>query len=156
MVFFATKKSGKLSQGHTCCQIFTTDKGFLYIVPMKYEYEVLQAMKEFEKDTGSHDAIICDAASNKKSKSLWKFLGEIGTSLQVLEEGTPGENKAELYIGLIIEVVLKDMKDYNSTLNFLGYCVEWQAYINNLTAKSMFKLYGSNPHTTNTGDYGYI
>ena len=101
MVFFATKKSGKSSQGHTCCQIFTTDKGFLYIVPMKYEYEVLQAMKEFEKDTGSHDSIICDAASNKKSKSLWKFLGEIGPALWVLEEQTSCANKADIYIELI-------------------------------------------------------
>jgi hypothetical protein len=33
--FFATKKAGKSSQGHACCQRFVTDKGFVYVVPMK-------------------------------------------------------------------------------------------------------------------------
>jgi hypothetical protein len=42
--FFATKKAGKSSRGHTCCQLFITDKGFVYIVPMKSKTEVLQAV----------------------------------------------------------------------------------------------------------------
>jgi hypothetical protein len=46
------------------------------------------------------------------------FLGEIGTTLRVLEEGTPWANKAELYIGLIKEAVRKDMKDSNCPLAF--------------------------------------
>ena len=32
--FFATKKGGRSCRGHTCCQLFVTDKGFLYVVPM--------------------------------------------------------------------------------------------------------------------------
>ncbi len=32
--FFATKKSGKSSRQNTCCQLFVTDKGFVYVVPM--------------------------------------------------------------------------------------------------------------------------
>jgi hypothetical protein len=43
--FFATKKAGKLSRGHSCCQLFVTDKGFVYVVPMKSKSEVLQAVK---------------------------------------------------------------------------------------------------------------
>ena len=43
--FFATKKSGRSSHGHTCCQLFVTDKGFLYVVPMRRKSEVLQAIK---------------------------------------------------------------------------------------------------------------
>jgi hypothetical protein len=39
--FFATKKAGKSSRGHTCCQLFVTDKGFVYAVPMKSKAEVL-------------------------------------------------------------------------------------------------------------------
>ena len=64
--FFATEKSGKSSRGHTCCQIFVTDKGFMYVVPMKYKSEVLQAEKEFAKDIGAHHVIICDSASDQK------------------------------------------------------------------------------------------
>jgi hypothetical protein len=33
--FFATKKGGKSSRGHTCCQLFVKDKGFVSVVPMK-------------------------------------------------------------------------------------------------------------------------
>jgi hypothetical protein len=66
-----------------------TDKGFVYVVPMKSKSEVLQAVKEFAKEIGAPDAIICDAASEQKSKPLKKFLSEIGTTLRVLEEGTP-------------------------------------------------------------------
>jgi hypothetical protein len=47
--FFATKKGGKSSRGHTCCQLFVTDKGFVYVVPMRRKGDVLQAMKQFAK-----------------------------------------------------------------------------------------------------------
>ena len=33
--FFATKKGGQSSRGHTCCQRFVTDNRFIYVVPMK-------------------------------------------------------------------------------------------------------------------------
>ena len=55
--FFATEKARKLSQGHSCCQLFVTDKGFVYVVPMKSESEVLQAVKEFAKEIGAPDVI---------------------------------------------------------------------------------------------------
>ena len=51
--FFATKKGGKSSRGHTCCQLFMTDKGFVYVVPMQRKGEVLQALKQFEGDWSS-------------------------------------------------------------------------------------------------------
>jgi hypothetical protein len=118
--------------------------------------EVLQAVKEFAKEIGAPDAIICDAASEQKSKPLRKFLGEIRTTLRVLEEGTPWANKAKLYIGLIKEAVQKDMKDSNCPLTFWDYCAERRARINNLTTKSMFTLHGLNAHTATTGDGGDI
>jgi hypothetical protein len=100
--FFATKTlGGKSSRGHSCCQLFVTDKGFVYVVPMRSKKEVLQAVKQFAKEIGAPDAIIADAAREQKSLELRKFCSEIRTTLQVLEEGTPWANKAELYIGLI-------------------------------------------------------
>ena len=35
--FFATKKGGQSSRGHTCCQLFVTDKGFIYVVSNEEE-----------------------------------------------------------------------------------------------------------------------
>ena len=48
--FFATNKGGQSSRGHTCCQLFVTDKGFIYVVPMKRKSEFLLAIKQFAKE----------------------------------------------------------------------------------------------------------
>ena len=154
--FFATKKAGKSSRKNTCCQLFVTDKGFVYVVPMKSKGEVLQAVKQFAKEIGVPEAIICDMSGEQTSGPMKKFCQEIGTTLRILEEGTPWANKAELYIGLIKEAVRKDMKDSNCPLAFWDYCVERRARINNLTAKSLFKLHGTNAHTALTGEEGDI
>jgi hypothetical protein len=87
--FFATKKAGKSTKGHTCCQLFVTDKGFLYVVPMKSKSEVLHDLKQFSKEVGAPEAIIADSSKEQKSQDVRRFLNEISTSLRVLEEGTP-------------------------------------------------------------------
>jgi hypothetical protein len=154
--FFATKKAGKSSRGHTCCQLFVTDKGFVYVVPMKSKSEVLQAVKQFAKEIGAPDTIISDAAGEQRSNELRKFCSEIGTTLRLLEEGTPWANKAELYIGIIKEAVRKDMRESNCPLVLWDYCVERRARINNMTAKNSFKLHGTNAHTDLTSEEGDI
>jgi hypothetical protein len=73
--FFATKKAGKSTRGHTCCQLFVTDKGFLYVVPMKSKSEVILALKQFSKEIGAPDAIIADSANEQKSQDIKRFLG---------------------------------------------------------------------------------
>eukprot|EP00957_Ditylum_brightwellii_P111953 8537827-Ditylum_brightwellii.AAC.1 len=78
------------------------------------------------------------------------FCAKIGTTLRVLEEGTPCANKVELYIGLIKEAVQKDMKESDCTLALWDYCVEQRVRVNNLTAKDSFKLSGTTPHTALT------
>jgi hypothetical protein len=156
-VFFATKKAGKSSRGYTCCQLFVTDKGLIYVVPMKSKAEVLQAVKQFAKEIGAPGAIICNMAGEQTSHALKNFCQEIGTTLHVLEEGTPLANKAtKLYIGLIKEAVRKDMKDSNCPLAFWDYCVERRARINNLTVKDLFTLHGTNAHTALFGKDGDI
>ena len=116
----------------------------------------MRAVKQFVQEIGDPDAIICDGASEQKSQDLKKFLGEIGTTLRLLEEGTPWSNKAELYIGLIKEAVRKDMKSSNCSLAFWDYCVQQRARVHNMTSKDTFKLRGTNPHTDLTGEEGDI
>ena len=105
--FFATKKAGKPSRVNTCCQLFVTDKGFVYAVPMTTESQVLQAVKQFSKEIGSPDAIISDASKAQTSADMKNFCNDIGTTMRTLEENTPWSNKAELYIGIIKEAVRK-------------------------------------------------
>ena len=154
--FFARKKDGKSSRGHTCCQLFVTDKGFIFVVPMKSKGEVLSAVKEFAKAVGAPNAIISDAAKEQTSADIRKFCNSMGTTLRVLEEHTPWSNKAELYIGLIKEAVRKEMRHTNCPLVFWDYCVEWRARVNNLTARPLFQLHGSTPHQDVFGEEGDI
>ena len=150
---FATSKAGKSQRGHSCCQLFVSDKGFVHVVPMRSKGEVLQAMKEFAKVVGAPDAFICDASGEQtRSLEVRRFCRDIGSTLRALEENTPWSNKAELYIGLLKEAVRKDMKEADSPLPLWDYCLERRARINNMTAKDRFNLHGQNPHTLVTGD----
>ena len=68
--FFATKKGGRSSRGHTCCQLFDTDKGFLYVIPMQRKSEVLQAIKQFAKEIGAPTSIIADMSGEQMSHDV--------------------------------------------------------------------------------------
>eukprot|EP00957_Ditylum_brightwellii_P142830 10882818-Ditylum_brightwellii.AAC.1 len=87
--FYATKKAGKSSRSHTCHQLFVTDKGFVYIILIQKENEAMLAVKEFVKAVGAPDAIICDDLFAQTLSGIRKYCGEIGTTLQIFEEGTP-------------------------------------------------------------------
>jgi hypothetical protein len=63
-------KGGKSSRGHTCCQLFVTNKGFVYVVPMTSKGEVLQAVKQFTKEIGAPEAIIADPSGEQTSHAL--------------------------------------------------------------------------------------
>ena len=154
--FFATKKGGRSSRGHTCCQLFVTDKGFLYVVPMRRKLEALQVIKQIAKEIGAPTSIIADMSGEQMSHDVWKFCNNIGITLRALEEGSPWSNKAELYIGLLKEAVRKDIRESNSPMILWDYCVERRARINNLMAKDNFKLQGATPHTATMAEEGDI
>ena len=131
-IFFATEKSGKSTRQNICCQLFVTDRGFIYFVPMKSRFDGLQAVKPFAKQIGAQEAIISDSSKEQKSKELQQFLTEIGSTLRLLEENTPWSNKAELYIGIIKEAVRKEMKESDCPLSLWGYCLERRVRIHKL------------------------
>ena len=80
--FFATKKCGRFSRRHTCCQLFVTEKGLPYVVPMQRKSEVLQAIKQFAKEIGAPTSIIADMSGEQMSHDKWKFCNNIGTTLR--------------------------------------------------------------------------
>ena len=123
---------------------------------MKSKSEVLQAVKQFAKEIRAPDAIICNSANEQKSQYLRKFMMDMGTSLRLLETGTPWDNRAELYIGLMKEEVRKDMKEYDCPMILWDYCIERRARVNNLTAKDAFKLKRTNAHSATLGNTGDI
>ena len=83
--FFATKKGGQSSRRHSCCQLFVTDKGFIYVVPMKRKSEVLLAIKQFAKEVGASDSFVADMSGEQMSSEVKKCCNGIGTTLRALE-----------------------------------------------------------------------
>ena len=147
--FMATGKAHQSTRGNTCCQLFVSDKGFLYVVPMRSRSMVPQALRQFTKEIGAPEAIICDHLGEQSSAKVKEFCLDIGTSLRFIEEGTPWANKAE-------ESIRKDMKDADSPLVLWDYCAERRAQINNMTAKNLFQLHRTTPYTSLTSEEGDI
>ena len=99
-------------------QLFVSDKGFVYIVPMKDKKEVPKALKDFAKEIGVPVALILDIEGEQMSGKIKKLAGNMDLTLRMLESMTQWANLAELYIGLMKEAVQKDINDFNSPLKF--------------------------------------
>ena len=153
--FFVTAKAAS-HRGYKCMQIFVSDKGYVYVVPMDSPKEFPKALKMFAKEVGVPEAIIADSHRSNKSKEVKQFCHKIGTTLRILEGSTQWANRAELYVGLFKEAVRKDMLDTNSPLIFWDYCAERRAMITNMTAKNLFQLQGETPHFATFGEEGDI
>ena len=123
---------------------------------MRSRSDVLLRVKQFAKEVGVPDAIICDGAGKHKSNDIKNFCSQIGTTLRLLEQGTPWANKAELYIGIIKEDVRNDMREADSPIKLWDYCFERRVQINNLTVKPRFNLHGTNADTQLKNEVGDI
>lgn len=154
--FFAAKQSGKSSRGYTCMQLFVSDTGFIFVVPMRSKANVPVALKLFAREIGAPNAIICDAAREQMSHTVRQFCHKIGTSLRILEKDTPWANRAKRYIGLLKEAVRQDMKHSDCPLVLWDYCAERRARIHNLTASNLLSNDNKNPAFTTFGDPGDI
>ena len=148
---FASGNHSKSLRGNTCAQIFTTDKGYIAVYPLMKKGDVPRAIKLFCKEVGVPDAFICDQSMEQTSKQVKAFIGDVGSSLRVLEEGTPWANRAELVIGQLKQAVRTDMKETNTPLCLWDYCLERRAIIANMTAKDLLQLRGQTPYFATYG-----
>ena len=123
---------------------------------MKDRNKVPKALKEFIKEIGVPVALIFDISGGKMSGGINKLAGNMDLTLRMQERMTQSENLAKLYIGLMKEMVQKDMKDSDSPLKFWNFCAIRRARIHNLTAKDLFQLHGSNPITSTFSEEGDI
>ena len=82
---FATSKYGRSYWGHTCCQLFITNRGFVYVVPIKLKGEVLHEIEQFSKEIDATEATICGAGGEQTSNNIRKFCRDFGTTLKIFE-----------------------------------------------------------------------
>jgi len=150
---FATPKA-KSTRKNTCCQLFVSDKGFVAVYPMKSQQEFPEALHWFCKQVGVPTDLVVDSHKAQTSKSVKTFCHQVGTTLKMLEVGTPWSNRAELYIGLLKEAVRKDMRSSNSPMVLWDYCIQRRANIHNLIPRPLFQNNGMTPHSATFGTSG--
>ena len=114
-IMFATSKA-KSTHGNKSCQVlFISDKGFVAVYPMK-----TGASLKFQ----SISLPIC---------THLRLKDQIGTTLRLLEKSSQWANWAELYIGLLREVVRKVMCVSNAPIVLWDYCIQRGVKIHNVT-----------------------
>ena len=148
--FFVTAKA-RSTRGNICAQIYVSDKAFMDVHPMRDVKSFPLSLRRFAKEVGAPNVLVCDPHPSQKSREVKEFCNRIGTTLRVLEANTQWANRAELYVGLMKEATRKDMRETNSPLVLWDYCVERRALIFQVTAKKLFQLNGTNPHTATFG-----
>ena len=122
---FATPDAKSPCQ-NTCCQVFVSDKGFVAIYPMKSQEEFKTALHWFCKQVEVPSTLVADGHKSQTSSSVKQICHQLGTTLRVLETGSPWTNRAELYISLLKEAVRKDMRESNSPMVLWDYAIEHQ------------------------------
>ena len=123
---------------------------------MKLQRDYPAALRQFAKDVGAPEILVCDPHPSQNSFEVKDFCNKIGTTLKLLEQVTQWENRAELYVGLVKEAVRKDICLSHSPLLIWDYTAERRAAIMSLTARDMFQLQARNPHTATFGEEGDI
>ena len=75
------RKVGNHHEAILAVNFFVTDKGFIYVVPMKKKSEVLLAIKQFTQEIGAPDSFVADTSGEQMTSEVKKFCNDIGTAL---------------------------------------------------------------------------
>ena len=153
--YFVTGKE-KSTWGSTMMQLFVSDKGFFYIVPMKYRGELHLALNMFAKEIGVPLSLTLDPSGEQASAKVTKMCHEMGTTLKILKGSTQHVKLAERYVGLIKTSIQKDILELDPPMVLGDFCAELRMRINNLTSRPLFQLQLQNPHLDTFGEEGDI
>ncbi len=134
---FTTAKA-KSTCGIICDQVFISDKGFVYFCPMKDQRSYFSTLKQFAKEVGAPEVLVCDSHPTQKKHEVKEFCVQIGTTLRVLEAKTQWANRAKLYVGLLKKATQKDLRATRSPIVLWDYCMEQRALIFQVTVKKLF------------------
>ena len=150
---FSAKKAGTSIRGYKAAQVFVTEFGHLFVVPMesKKGAEVAAALKRYFKEIGVPEAMICDGAREQVQGAALVLCNLAGCQIIELEKDTPASNRAERYIGQLKTETKDDLVSTDSPLCLWCYCIERRAKINNAIAKNIALLEGQVPNSMMTG-----
>ena len=84
----------KINRGNTSCQAFVSDKGLIAVYLIQLQEQFLTALHWFCKKVGVLDSIVVDGHCDQTSNEVKRFCEQVGTTLNILDTGTPWENCA--------------------------------------------------------------
>ena len=139
--FFVAKDAVSI-RGFKACQVFATEFGHIFAVPMenKSGTNIAHATKKYFKICGVPNHIICDQAKEQVRGDAKILCHDAGCTIVELEKGAPAANRAERAIKTLKDGSKKDMFDKGSPLVLWCYCVERRAKIINATCRSNLLL----------------
>ena len=68
----------KSLQGNICAQLFVSDRGFVAFYPMKKQQEVHLAVKQFAKEVGAPEVLVCDPHPAQIKQRCESFAPKLG------------------------------------------------------------------------------
>ena len=150
---FASSRIGKSIRGNTTCQVFVTEFGHVFVVPMdgKSGKTIASAIKRYFKEIGVPNLLICDRATEQVKGDAKRMINDASCTLKELEKCTPQSNLAERTIKILKDESKKDMFESNCPMVLWDYAIERRAKIICSTTRSNYLLDGHTPHTKLTG-----
>ena len=142
--------STKSIRGNTCAQIFTTDKHFLDVHPMKTKGEAGDKLNEFLTTTGIPEGLITDGAKEEFFGRWGEVRKKFLLHQRQTEPHSPWQNKAE--------DAIRDVKDHYRRIMdrkkvpeaLWDFGMEYTAYVRNRIAHP--SLNNRSPYEILTGD----
>ena len=118
--FFTAKRLCPSTRGFTCCQIFVTEFGHVFAVPLQSKAGewINYALKKYFKDVGVPPMIICDAARDEVQGGSLLLCNEAGCQIYELAKDFPAANRAERYIKMIKDATKKVLVTSNCPMLF--------------------------------------
>jgi hypothetical protein len=81
------------------------DKGYVAICPIQHQQAYFLALKQFAKDVGAPNVLVCDPHPTQKQRKVKEFCTQIGRTFKVLEAQTSG------ITGLITLALLRRLQE---------------------------------------------
>lgn len=146
---FATTKGGPSIRGYVTCQIFATEFGHVFVVPMKSKLgnDIMKAVKRYFKEVGVPDRIVCNGAREQVKGEALALCNSAGCQVVELEKGTLASNCAERYIQMLKNETKADLASSDTPFCLWCYCIERRGSIINSVACDNFLLQGQVPNT---------
>ena len=142
--------NGRSIRGFICAQIFATEFGWAYPVPMTGKKDVHLAVKKVFKRYGVPPALVCDAAREQIWGEVRVLCNHSGTGLVYLKRGTHNANNAEQSIETLKQGTKSDLRTSNTPAIFWCYALERRAEIIDSIARENIHCQGQTPETIMT------